>query len=352
VARTSDHRLIFADPWLGTMHEVTRDVTAVIPLEQRLWVVEGGQAVLREATGKESARAGDGVKELLILGEQEIAYVDGSGLFHFSPSKGKKRLASDVCSPRTLGGFPTETLAYFSPCMSRRLVIDDGKGGTRVVAEGVVDAEADGGSLLYTIKGESSTALWVIGSHGSGALVAELDAFELDRVWKRSSAHFLASVRQADGVFALFTIDTAKHKAEQLEGDLASIRPIDDALATLGTDAQSTLRLLRLRDLRVERLATGVARASIRSLFGESLPALGYLTDVDGSTGLGHLHIHFIESGADFPVAADVRELHEVWWPETGLVYSTGPGKDEGLWFARVAVPCDKTANTPWACAL
>jgi hypothetical protein len=87
-------------------------------------------------------------------------------------------------------------------------------------------------------------------------------------------------------------------------------------------------------------------------LFGDSLPALGYLRNIDPATSAGDLELYFVERGEQRKVASYVRELHQVWWPETGVLYSTTASAPGGaaLWFARVTVPCSQTTGAPWTC--
>jgi hypothetical protein len=353
VVRSSDRRLLLGDPTLGTTTEVARDVGAVLEVPKGLWIVESGQAVLRDLSGAELARTGNGVKELIATGEREIVYVDSAGLWRMSSGKPPKHLADDACSPTVIAGLLPSALAYFSPCDTRRLVIEGSTGKPRAVAEGVLDFITVSGWMLYTVKSETGATLWLTSDRSKGTQLAEAPAFVLDRMWTRSSTELLASIVEDDGSLALWDIDTAHKRAAERERGLASVRPVTGGLLlTLGIDG--TLLLRRLRDLRVELEVPNVARPSLRVMFGESLPAIGYLTNVDPDSHLGELELYFVEQRVRRHLAKRVRELREVWWPETGIAYTTeGPGPtDAGLWFARVSVPCDKTADSPWACAL
>jgi hypothetical protein len=349
--RTSDKRLIFADPWLGTQREIAHDVSGIAQLSDQLWIVEGGQAVLRDLTGVEMARTGKAVRELVVLnGVGDIAYVDAGGLSVWRSSGAVTHLANDACTPRVLDGFPQGTLAYFSACDQRQLVLENGKHVAKVVAPAVVDFAAANGWLCYTVRTDSSTQLWIADTDGKATRVAESPAFDLDRVWNRGAGKLLVSMTQGDNTLSLWDIDTAHKSAVQLASDLASIRVGTDAFVTI--DSNQGLSLQRLSDLKVERVSKGVLASTVRFMFDESLPALGYVADADPDTGLGRFELHFISGAAQDPppLANDVREIHEVWWPESGIVYAIGAGKSQGLWFAHVDVPCDKTSDTPWAC--
>jgi hypothetical protein len=351
VAKTSDGRLIFADPWLGSQREVAHDVSGIAPLTGKLWIVESGQAVLRDLKGVELARTGQTVRELVVLnGEGDIAYVDANGLSVWRSSGDTvSHIANDACGPRVLDGFPQGTLAYFSPCAQRQLVVKQGKHAARVVAPAIVDFTTANGWLCYTVKTESSTELWITGAEGKASRLAAITGMDLDRVWARTRTKLLVSMAQADDALSLWDIDTTNKSAVQIERDLTSVRVSSNTLLTI--DANRTLHLERMGDLKVELVAKEVAASNVRFLFDESLPALGYVADADPDTGLGRFELHFLSNGAqDPPAIANVREIHEVWWPESGIVYATGKGKGEGLWFARVEVPCDKTSDTPWAC--
>src|SRR5262249_7905563 len=132
VALTRDQHLIFADPWSESEHLIASAVSAVAPVDAGLWLIEGGQAVLRDPKGEQLARIGRDVQEISIFDEETIAFVDADGLSLFDRDNGKKAIAKDACGPRSLNGFSVETVAYFSPCDARRFVIDDGHGHKRV----------------------------------------------------------------------------------------------------------------------------------------------------------------------------------------------------------------------------
>lgn len=355
VARLSDLSLLLIDPWLGSTKRVAQNVTAIAVLDNGLWLVENGEAVRRDAKGKELERTGHDVTELMVMGEHQIAYVDKNGLFRFVSGTGAKLVAKDACRPRMLSGLPGGSLAYFSPCATRRLVIDYG-GTTESVAENIVQLMSASGFLVYTLKGDSTTTMWLAdlslrtGLKAKVDQVAERETFDLDRMWLRTSQKLLVSIAQ-NNLLELWEIDTKQKKATPLAGQdkLTSVRVGADTYVTISSDGELLLR--RMHDLGPELRRQGVPNGSVRWMFGDSSAAIGYLSNVDPDTKLGRLELHFVEDGAHYNVAENAAELHEVWWPETGIVYATGPGKNEGLWFAHVDVPCEKSASSPWACA-
>jgi hypothetical protein len=292
------------------------------------------------------------VQELTVFGDEQIAYVDRDGVSVFDLAEGAKHIAKDACQPRRLSGFSIDTLAYFSPCDARRFVIDDGHGHKRVLADGVGDVVSDLRWLLYTRTDASSTSLWLASTQSvkdKGTLIMERDTLALDRVWRISSNSLMISIAQSDDLLELWELDIKQKTVKQVDRDITSLRIGLESYVTVHADG--TLQQIRRADRRVLHSARNVSAPSVRFMFGESSTALGYLADVDPDSKLGHLELRFIDSGAQHSLASGVREFREVWWPETGIVYATGPGKNQGLWFARVDVPCEKTTDTPWACA-
>jgi hypothetical protein len=352
VSLTSDQHLIFADPWRDSEQLVASGVAAVAPVDSGLWLLEGGQAVMRDPKGKELARTGHDVQELAIIVDQEIAYVDRDGVSVFDIDRGQKHIAKDACGPRSLSGFSTDTLAYFSPCDARRFVIDDGHGHKRVVAEGVADVVSDPAWLLYTRTEETTTSLWlasVQNAKDNGTRIMERDNLALDRAWRIGGSMLMLSIAQTDDRVELWELDPKHKTIKQVDRDVTSLRIGLDSYVTVHADG--TLLQVRRSDRRVLHRASEVSATSVRFMFGESSTALGYLARVDPDSKLGRLELRFMDTGAQYEIASGVREFREVWWPETGIVYGTGPGKNQGLWFARVDVPCEKTTDTPWACA-
>ncbi len=353
-ARTSDRRLVLGDPWTGEKLELARDVDGALVVAEGMWIVEGGQAVLRDLSGNQLARTGHDISELFASGEHEITYVDAGSIMRFNRDQGVTRVAEDACSATPLNGFPPHTLAYFHPCSSRSLVVGGAKLKPRTIADAVDDFISANGWLLYTVKGESSTTLWLSEGDGKGTQLAEADGFKLDRLWSSGVHELVTTIRESDDSLTLWRIDSARGRAASFEQGLVFAHSIEGDLLSL--DRDGVLRLRPLSALQHDgTLATHVPKSSVRMMFVDTEPAVGFLADVDPDTGLGVLRLHFLHSGASYSVARGVRELREVWWPETGVVYTTGAdtqGKGEGLSFAEISVPCSTTADSPWACVL
>ena len=347
---TRDGTLLFVDPWAKTQTTVAKEVSSLRAYPGGVWLIEGGQAVQRDLDGKELARYGSQVRELLPLSDGgDLAYVDARGII--LRQKGKStRISPDGCRLRLLSGFSPQALGYFSPCDSRSLWVHT-RAGKEIPYDQEVDAIiAQDGRLLFTVNSTDSTALFMaLGSDPADAvLLTELPPFHLDTFWKVSAGRLLLAARQADDTITLLTVDPAKPggKASMVDEGVVGLSTDEGAMAVLKEDGAFSLR--SRFDLHVLLRAKGVSRSGFRFAFGGSASALGYLRDVDPTTKLGQLELHFL-SGEHFTLARDVREFREVWWPEPGILYAAG-GSRPGIRFAHVDVPCEVTSDSPWAC--
>jgi len=384
VVRTSDRRLLFGDPLKAQAREVAHGVTRVELLDEGLWLVEDGEAVFRDVKGVEQARVGHGVTQLVPIAQDELVYVDAGGLYHWVEGKPAKHFATDVSGFDVLSGFSNFTLAYLTGAGA--LVIQDAEHPRWQVDPSVYDFVSSGGYVVYG-KGDGGLGLATASSFESTKPAAQTLAlawqgrFAFDSLIKRAPSELLLVAHPKlqvaatpDGVapppnpLVLLDVDTNSLRVKaaladgpssmlvnagtesQASDSLVVIRSFDHDLLTL--DDAGTLELRRLSDLGLVYRASNVGKGSLRTLFGDSLPALGYLTHVDPVTSSGDLEIYFVERGERRKLASHVRELHQVWWPETGVLYSTdasAPG-GPGLWFARIPVPCSQTAGAPWTC--
>jgi hypothetical protein len=384
VVRTSDRRLLFGDPQKAQAREVAHGVTRVELLDEGMWLVEDGEAVFRDVKGVEQSRVGHGVTQLVPIAQDELVYVDDTGLYHWIQGQPGKRFATEVSGFDVLSGFTNFTLAYLTGAGA--LVIRDAEHSPWQVDTDVYDFVSSGGFVVYG-KGDGRLGLASASSFESTKPAAQTLAlpwqgrFSFDALIKRAPSKLLLVARPKLQVAAnpdgeapppnpvvLLDIDTSSVRIKaaladgpstlladprsesQASNTLVVIRSFDHHLLTL--DDQGTLELRRLSDLGLAYRASNVDKGSLRTLFGDSLPALGYLTRVDPATSAGDLELYFVERGERRKLASHVRELHQVWWPETGVLYSTDASAKggAGLWFARIPVPCSQTAGAPWTC--
>ncbi|HEX7481250.1 MAG TPA: hypothetical protein VF331_25840 [Polyangiales bacterium] len=347
---TSDRRLMFVDPWAQTQTTIASDVTALRSYDAGVWLVEGGQAVQRDLEGKELARYGSAVQEFLPLADTgDIAYVDEHGLF-LRRKGSETKVADDACHVRSLGGFLSQAIGYSSPCASGNLVVRDGDGKTFTYDHVPDQLIAQAGRLWFKEATATTSKLWLAQASAPSELelIGERVSFRLDNVWTSAHGKLILQARQPDGTTELWTVTTTKDAASitTIETGIAALSTYQNGMAVLKADGTFSLR--RSDNMQVLVRAQGVPRSGFRFVFGANAAALAYLTRVDPGTGLGRLELHFM-SGDHFVIASDVRELHEVWWPEPGILYAAG-GARPGAYFARVDVPCEITSDSPWAC--
>ncbi len=347
---TRDQTLMFVDPWSQTQTTVARDVTAVRPYDRGVWLIEAGQAVRRDLEGKLLARYGSAVQELLPLAApDDLAYVDERGLF-LRQRGTETKIATDACSVRSLGGFLSHAIAYSAPCASGNLVVRTDDGHTFTYDQVPDQLIAQGGRLLFTESTDGTSKLWLARASAPSELelLGERPSFRLDNMWNAPAGKLLLQAYQPDGTTELWTVSITKGAPSitTIDSGIVALSTYNNDMAVLKQDGTFSLR--KRDDMQVLVRAAGVPRSGFRFVFGETSTALAYLSGVDPDTGLGMLQLHFM-SGENFVIASDVRELHEVWWPEPGILYAAG-GVQPGAFFARVDVPCAVTSDSPWAC--
>jgi hypothetical protein len=255
-----------------------------------------------------------------------------------------------------MSAFLPHAIGYFSPCDSRQLVVRRPKDATGEKAElfhydQTFDALfASGGRLLFTVSTDTETELWAVSSSKPKDPVHVLtrERFQIESLSSLPGGRYLIAARESDDTLDLLVLAGIRADSElsTLERDIDDLSSYETALAITRSDQTLTLR--DRDDLHVIWRSDGIRADRARFLFDGRATALAYLQHIDDATGLGELKVHFV-SGEDFSIAKHVREFHEVWWPERGLVYATG-GSDAAMRFARIDVPCEKVSDSPWAC--
>lgn len=353
----ADGSLVFLDPWEGTEAVFAREVSALIPFDDGVWLIEDGRAVRRDLDGRVLARHGDNVRELLPLTTTgDLAYVDDSGLVLHEDGEDIV-VAEDACRVRPFSSFMPGALAYFAPCDERKLQIRKKDGETLSYEPSIESLIAQPGRIFFTVNrdveetsGEvPTTELWLlsVAAPDEPRKLSVQPRFHLDALWPVSSGRLLLAARQPDESISLWLLDPGADEHTRItpvDEGFASVRLYEDAIALVKTDGS-----LQLRDLgSLRELLSAQNVSNVRFIFGENDTALAYIENVDEQTGVGDLELHFL-SGEHFSIAKDVREFREVWWPESGLVYAAS-GDEPGVYFSRVDVPCEKTSDSPWAC--
>jgi hypothetical protein len=350
--READRSLVFFDPWSRTRQIVAQDVEQVVPISVGVRVIEAGRVVIRDFEGKSLARFGTDVAWVWSLGATSVLYEDSRGIW-LRQADDELEFAQDACAFEALTGAP-QSLIYFSPCAARRLVVrtlKEDQADERLIREDVVDYRSFGDSILFTTQAGSMTRLFFARStQGFEAeLIGEQAELDLDVILYASGAGVLFTTHHdgdtRDVWYARLRGDGPA--LELVQGEVVELHVDADSFVTL--DAEGTLRARGLRDLRGRLRIEDVSAAGLDYVFGSRARGLAYLTHRDAKTQLGRLELRFLELDEHFVIADDVREYRQVWWPERGLLYATG-GARPGLHFARVEIPCEETADEPWAC--
>ncbi|HKU37624.1 MAG TPA: hypothetical protein VJR89_05735 [Polyangiales bacterium] len=344
-----ENSVVWVDPWQETATEVADGVEKIWPSDNGAWLSEKGELVKRDLDGRERRRKKTkSVTQLLQLGlNGDMAYID-SGTLYLEVGGKTTEVANDVCSVQALDGFIPGSLAYFSPCSERRLVVRPQMGKPIVLMSGVAEYLAMRGQLFVVKQADETTQIYMarLGAPDKLGLWLELPKFNLRDLWPAASGDWmLVAVRDKNITLYRATDQVPSAPPRVVFEDLVDLRTVQQrALALLRPDNE-----LELYDRDGENLllkASGVTR--FRFVFTGSSAALIYLSGVDMESGLGQLRLKFL-TGEHFAVARDVRDFTEVWWPERGILYTRG-GDKAGIEFARVEIPCEMTSDAPWTC--
>jgi len=350
---TEDAALVVVDPWGQEQHEIAQDVTAVSQLDQALLLTEHGQLVKRDHDGKELMRVGSQVtQQRLLNGAGDFAYVDERGLFTVRSNESEQIGPADACNITPLDPFLTGSIAYFSPCDSRRLVIAAPQRTEPLEYQaGVGGFEANADQLFFTTNENERTQLWVANADQptDAKVIFEREPFEIQALLairpgisallaaNPSSSFTVYAINQGPSPPQLTTIADGVH-AYQFSDSAVAVQYDTGDIVLL--DHTLTRILLQMPS------SVGAPWALV---FGEKATGFVSLTNFNPDTGLGRLELWLVVAGGHFVLADDVREFREVWWPERGILYATG-GEHPGVRFARVDIPCENTSDTAWAC--
>jgi len=120
---TGDKTLYLANAETKKLELVAQGVDSARVANNKLWTVEAGQLVVRDANLAEQATLGDRLLEFVVTGgtAPEVVFRDSTGLHSWSKKEGVRTITDDGC-----GAFATDvaTISYYSPCSTRRLVVE------------------------------------------------------------------------------------------------------------------------------------------------------------------------------------------------------------------------------------
>ena len=353
--------IIFVDPWAQEQHQVTENATAFRVFETGEWLIENRELVKRDLDGEEVSRRGQDVTALLLLnGRGDVAYQEARGIYTIRSGETKRIAKSGCLYTGNLEAFMPTAIGHVDlPCdATSKLKVTVGTDKTYTYAANITGLSISPGMLIYTTIENELTKVWLVDAGEPGKIkpAGELPNFVLEGVMTLPSRMTVLISREdktaEDGtVTRTRTIWQVLRAGEnvslvELTRGIRSWARQETAIALLYDSGE-----LVLADGSLERIVFRLQNAaSSRFTFIMGGKALGlvYLDDVDPETMLGSLELQLL-SGAHYTLAPDVREFEYVFWPERGLAYVAG-GKDPGIRFARIEVPCEASSDAPWAC--
>ena len=352
----------YVDPRSGDRSTIA-EVTNIWGRETNAWLAEDGTWVKRDFEGKELARHGTDVAGLTLLGDSgDVVYqknnpngpqftnADGGDLILVRNHR-EKKLAELGCKALPADALLPGAIAYFAPCNESRLNLQRNDGKTFSYEAGVSDSIITmQGRLFFQIDRETTTEIWMVQASNLERATKQVDLPRWaggPRVWNgRAGAVYVAATLMDNSINIWKLMLSGSQANFQLVGeDIQSFTQAEQGTARLQTDG--TLLLTDANNTGVVFRAKGKV-SEFGLVFGPYQAALVYRTDVDPDTYLGHLQLQFF-SGAHFDIDDNVRAFAEVWWPERGILYSTG-GPAPKLRFARAEIPCQAMSSAPWAC--
>jgi hypothetical protein len=353
-----DNTLLYVDPWAEKSQEIAHDVDPkrIWRSEQNLAMVENGQLVIRDQQGNVLLRRGKNVYNYAPLSGGDFIYGDETGTYLVRSGKAKLIGPNSVC-PRgmaQLDPFIPGGLAFLTTCDAGAAlrVIDPNSDKHYDYDNADLGFGAISGFLVYTVQTDSTTQLWLVSNAtpDKPTMIAERDPFTLAGMMSiQSGVIVLAAHETGPDSYTLWALQLSDptHALTTLTDDLAGPPNVGDGMAAfLYKDGDLVLRNSNFSTeiLRVPN-SLGVQSGFV---FSGKASGYAYLSSFDPTSRLGRLELQLV-NGDHFVLADQVRQFSEVWWPERGLLYTTG-GDDPGLKFARVDIPCEATSDTAWAC--
>lgn len=387
IVRDGSNQLLAIDPWADEPIVLGSEVSFFRVSDQRLWSVEAGELVLRDAALNELGRAGSALSEVRVSRsplEHWAAYVEDNSIYIVEENATRDGLddprlvATDACHLAQVSSSRDRVLSYFSPCAARHLVIDDLVNEQRfdydvddVIGTGVVVRSGPAFDFNYWTgpQGNSGT-LWLVRAGMDpvrtldDALV-QTDVLFRDWVltltdWDGETGDYKSW--RPDGTGGGETKTVAKGVAEiNSLGVIANYQDgVGNLLMVTGNDTtfelgtgvpldstrgrafvgnaasgRGELFVLDSSGTAPRSVAQGVARGAF--LFSVQIETLLImLSDYESSSNTATLQVRLLDTGDQFAVSDGVSELIEVGFPRPGVVYGVPKGARAGLWFAGV----------------
>ncbi|HTM45064.1 MAG TPA: hypothetical protein VL137_08930 [Polyangiaceae bacterium] len=377
IAQDGSGALLAIDPWANKAVQLAPEASFYQIRGERLWSIEAGQLVLRDAKLHELGRIGQAVTEAATSRNWTAnwaAFVDGGKASLVTEGKFDKpvSLADDVCGLSQVGSSTEQVFRFFSPCANRHLVLFDAGAKKRyeyvdnVVTTGVVARAETGFDLNYWTGTESGRGTLWIALAGKPAVNVFDDALVEPNALFRTSAfsitnwdgekgdytswHNGTTTTLATGVAELNNLGLIANFANgtgdllEMHDDGTSLKlgsgvPLDAthgwAFVGNAKNSRGDLFVLEESNSKPRKVASGVAPHAF--LFSVQIDTLlMMLSDYDTPTGTATLQVRLIDTGDQFAVSTGVSELVEVGFPRPGVLYGVPNGANAGLWFAGV----------------
>lgn len=353
--------LIFVDPWAQEQREVAQNVTSqIVQFETGAWLLEGDELVKRDLDGNELARRGSGVSSFLLLGSKgDIVYHEERGVYTIRSGKATRIAKTNCAYLNNLDAFIPGAIGYFEePCEENKLRVTVGEDKTYEYGAGITAVATSASMMVYTTLDGDKTKLWLVDGADpmKPKLVTEMDQFALRAIIMLPGgitallANEPAQGEMTQGTLSVWELKRTSDRisVEKLTSGIVGYARSENAIAV-----QYDTGELILANGALDRVILRVdvpAQARYQFIMGGKALGLVYLGDIDPETNLGSLELQLL-TGQHYTLAHDVREFEYVWWPERGLVHVTG-GKDPGVHFVRIDIPCEASSDAPWACGL
>lgn len=341
---------LLVDPWSEEITNFTLNGALVGSTNDGVWLLEDGQAVKRDFTGRELRRRGTEITSMWILGGvdgDDIGYVESGRLMVERAGK-TEMLSRDGCELNTLDGFIPGALGFRSPCNNGEVVVApvNGKQLRYENARGYLGRR---GQLIIVRVLPDSLSVYTAFSGTPDQLVKwfELPAgTDVQDIWPVAGSWLVRTERDKRVDLLRIADRVPAGTPTVVASDLLAIGSGRGSGYLAWLKANGEVTFADRNAAGIMHRASGVR--SFRVLFERRAQGLTYITNFDEETGLGRLTLH-LASGETFRIADDVREYREVWWPERGILYAQG-GETPGIRFARIDLPCEMTSDSPWAC--
>lgn len=347
-ARTGAGDVYRLSPWEETSALMASDVSQFRPGYGDLWLVEGGQLVVRDAsTGEELARVGSDVREFFLpCSQAEAAFVDATGLYVLQElTEPPVLVGTDACEVQC---FYDSFLVFLSPCEQRRLVVHNLRTAEQIAyVEGVGSAkrvldyhQPPGADWLFYVMGAAAHTtigeLWAV-QPGNGPPTRVGSNGDLRWVNPDFEVGFFVLL-DWDGEKGRLGVWTPGEGFTEIHGDVAEFFPQWNHIAVLGDydGTVGTLLVLDDSDYGVKHQASGVPKGDFQFSWEER--GLGYIDQYDTAQGVGRLRVYVIPLGQVEEVDQGVSEFLELTWPEWGILYIIGQGDRAGIWFQPVKI--------------